>query len=179
MQPCCVGRTLRVGLAPQSYEPMWTYDSTFQQWHGFAIEYLSVLEATMGFTLVKVPIPLPTTEVSNIYPLLNGDADAVFAMVSRTLFESVNASEVHFTTSFKETTYTGLVTKSPASPAVFKLFDPLTPALWGAIVASVMLAALLIVVIDALKPVAARPTSWQAFGRSLAKATYHTWAAML
>ena len=50
--------------------------------------------------------------------------------------------------SYKETSYSGLVDTQRAAPSMFRLFEPLEYKLWLAIVASVMVAACIVVLID-------------------------------
>ena len=51
---CCIGQTVRVGMPMVSYEPLWTFDPTTQQFGGFIVSLLALLQQMLGFYLSVV-----------------------------------------------------------------------------------------------------------------------------
>ena len=84
---------------------------------------------------------------------MDGSVDVTPATAMTAIFEAYDQDQIFFTpTSIKESTYSGLVKKSLASPSTFRLLDPLTPELWATIALSVAVCATLIVLLDVIRP---------------------------
>jgi len=179
-------RGLTVGMPPLSYPPLFTFDAAAVSWTGFLPELLHQLERQMGdVTFEMVPIIPPRSEAELVRQMVSGSEDIDVASMTPGILSGINASEVLLTTSLKETTISGLVSRRRTPPSHFQLFDPLQSSLWLAIVVSIMLTAFCMVVVDAIWPVRERSATGSArrtlrgHGLVLLRCTYQAWAAML
>jgi len=145
------------------------------------MDVIQILADKMGFTLETVAIAIPTSIESNYIPLRTNVADVTLTSANAyQIYTEFNHTEFYVTPTFKESTYSGLVNKSMGDPSAFRLFEPLTMELWGAIAGSMFVAAILIVLIDMiLSPKRANGTSFKERSLQLVKASYHTWTALL
>ena len=168
---------------------MWDYDTERQEFSGFVPRLLTLLQNELGNKLVLTPLPLPADDMSEIFtllPVVAGEVDLSLVAASEAIFSAFNASEVVFTTSFKESKYTGLLRRSVSSPNTFRLLEPLTEELWLAIGISIVVCAVCMVLIDNLRPAAAdeklaarRKLAIRSGMTGFVRASYHAMAAVL
>lgn len=175
-----------VGMPVASYPPLFSYNTsaTPGSWGGYLPKLLRLVEQELREVVFDmVPIPVPVGVTDNLQQVVSGNVDMTIASLHQSTLLAFNTSELVFTSSIKETTYSGLVDRRRTPPSLFTLFDPLQPGLWGVIVASILLTAVVMVLVDAIFPVRAMSTSARSclreHGAALLRTTYHAWAAML
>lgn len=148
---CCIDRTLRLGMSPVAYKPLWTYEDGI--YGGFMVDVLTALQTTMGFNIEIIDMPVEDNPTYSLRRMVNRTVDIVPVAAISEILDAYGEDEVVFTyTSFKDTKWSGLVKRTWTGSSMFRLFDPFTPGLWASIAATIIIAAILLYVIDRVIP---------------------------
>jgi ABC-type amino acid transport substrate-binding protein len=121
-----------------------------EPYSGYTIQFFDAIASEMGFSYTVVQDPTAHTGAA----VQSGAVDIGFAHLHESRsFTPDNAHKVTYSQPFYQSMSGAMVlrTKRKAS-RLFQLFDPFTPSLWAAIIASIGVAAALTIVLDVLAP---------------------------
>jgi len=148
---CCVGQTVRLGLFEGQLQPYWNFDG--EMYSGYLPEVFKLIAYDMGFTpeIVKSSLQ-PGKPPSNISWFSEHGADMIVLLG----FEQALVHPVFQQAVVTSTVFDGFigaaVLQTRADPGPLVLFDPFDGQMWAAVCASVVIAALLLVIFNILSP---------------------------